>query len=79
MEAELAVYRRSQYVLFLTSVATAEDMKLAYVDGMRGVSEEPRGLSAEEEFFGAEFFYCVAEFGGFFEFEFLGGFAHVGF
>ena len=34
---------------------------------------------AEEEFFGAEFFYCVAEFGGFFEFEFFGGFAHVGF
>jgi hypothetical protein len=33
----------------------------------------------EKEFFGAEFFYCVAEFGGFFEFEFFGGFAHVGF
>jgi len=34
---------------------------------------------AEEEFFFAEFFDGVAEFGGFFEFEFLGGFAHVGF
>ena len=34
---------------------------------------------AEQEFFGAEFFDGVAEFGGFFEFEFLGGFAHVGF
>ncbi len=34
---------------------------------------------AEEELFGAEFFYCVAELGGFFEFEFFGGFAHVGF
>ena len=34
---------------------------------------------AEEEFFGAEFFDRVAEFGGLFEFEFFGGFAHVGF
>ena len=33
----------------------------------------------EEEFLVAEFFDCVAEFGGFFEFEFFGGFAHVGF
>ena len=36
-------------------------------------------MLAEQEFFGAEFFYCVAEFDGFFEFEFFGGFAHVGF
>ena len=36
-------------------------------------------MLAKEEFFGAEFFYGVAEFGGFFEFEFFGGFAHVGF
>ncbi len=35
--------------------------------------------STEEEFFGAEFFDGVSEFGGFFEFEFFGGFAHVGF
>ena len=33
----------------------------------------------KQEFFGAEFFYCVAEFGCFFEFEFFGCFAHVGF
>ena len=38
-----------------------------------------RPFLAEEEFFGAEFFDGVSEFGGFFEFEFLGGFAHVGF
>jgi len=37
------------------------------------------GELAEEEFFFAEFFDGVAEFGGFFEFEFLGGVAHVGF
>jgi hypothetical protein len=38
------------------------------------------GLSlAEEELFGAEVFDCVAELGCFSEFEFLGGFAHVGF
>ena len=35
--------------------------------------------SAEKEFFGAEFLYCVAQFGGFSNFEFFGGFAHVGF
>jgi hypothetical protein len=36
-------------------------------------------MSTEEELFGTEFFYCVSEFGGLFEFELLGGFAHVGF
>ena len=38
-----------------------------------------RDKLAEEELFVAEFFDGVAESGGFFEFEFLGGFAHVGF
>ena len=37
------------------------------------------GRSAEQELLGTEFFYCVAELGGFFEFEFFGGFTHVGF
>ena len=37
------------------------------------------GTSFEQEFLGAELFDGVAEFGGFFEFEFFGGFAHVGF
>src|SRR6266702_1709434 len=35
-------------------------------------------LLTEQEFFGTEFFDGVAEFYCFFEFEFLGGFAHVG-
>ena len=44
-----------------------------------GMRPPLRMTLAEEKFFGAEFFDGVAEFGGFFEFEFLGGFAHVGF
>ena len=39
----------------------------------------PPRVLAEEELLGAEFFDLVAEFGGFFEFEFLGGVAHFGF
>ena len=34
---------------------------------------------AEKKLLGAEIFDGVAEFGGFFELELLGGFAHVGF
>ncbi len=37
------------------------------------------GVLAEKKFLVAEFLDGVAELGGFFEFEFFGGFAHFGF
>ena len=61
-----------------TVICFAQDDEILFSEEKSKTTTKAMTL-AEEEFFGAEFFYGVAEFGGFFEFEFFGGFAHVGF
>ncbi len=63
----------------LTEIEALVDFYVANQGPYRRFVSALHGQIAEQEFLVAEGFDGVAEFGGFFEFEVFGGFAHVGF